>query len=200
MLKRARVIFLAVALAGCGTNTMINPVAEQTIPRPAAGKAQIVFLRPSNYFPEMASLLYEVGAGKDTFIAPIGGMNKVVYDVAPGRWLFMSNNGVMAHFLKADLEAGKRYYVLVRPIHGYGFQLRPLRKDGTTDYNTSVREFPVWLVGTTSVEASDSAAATISRAQSGFDKTKAAGWAEWQAKSASQISELTLIREDGFAS
>jgi hypothetical protein len=106
----------------------------------------------------------------------------------------------MAHFLKADLESGKRYYVLVRPIHGYGFQLRPLRKDGTTDYNTSVREFPVWLVGTTSVEASDSAAATISRAQSGFDKTKAAGWAEWQAKSASQISELTLIREDGFAS
>lgn len=198
MFSRARVIFLAVALAGCGTNTMIKPAAEQAIPRPAPGKAQIVFLRPSDYFPEMASLLYEVGADKDTFIAPIGGVNKVVYDVAPGQRLFMSNNGVMAHFLKADLEAGKRYFVLVRPIHGYGFQLRPLRKNGTTDYNTSVREFPAWLAETTRVEASDSAAATISRAQSGFDKTKATGLAEWQTKSASQISELTLTREDGF--
>jgi hypothetical protein len=187
MLKRARVMFLAVALAACGTNTMIKPAAEQTIPRPAAGKAQIVFLRPSNYFPEMASLLYEIGGDKDTFIAPIGGMNKVVYDVAPGQRLFMSNNGVMAHFLKADLQAGKRYYVLVRPI-----------PDGTTDYNTSVREFPVWLAGTTRVEASDSAAATINRAQSGFDKTKAAGWAEFQAKSASQLSELTMTQADGF--
>jgi hypothetical protein len=114
-------------------------------------------------------------------------MNKVVYDVAPGQRLFMSNNGVMAHFLKADLQAGKRYYVLVRPI-----------PDGTTDYNTSVREFPVWLAGTTRVEASDSAAATINRAQSGFDKTKAAGWAEFQAKSASQLSELTMTQADGF--
>ena len=198
MLSRAWVVFLALTLAGCGTNSMIKPAAEQALPRPSPGNAQIVFLRPSNYFPEMASLLYEVGPDKDTFIAPIGGTNKVVYDVAPGQRLFMSNNAVMAHFMKADIEAGKRYFVLVRPIHGYGFQLRPLRKNGTSDYNTSVREFPAWLADTTRVEASESASATISRVQSGFDKTKAAGLAEFQAKSPEQISELTLTLADGF--
>ena len=69
MFSRARVIFLVLTLTACGANTLTKPAAEQAIPRPAPGKAQIVFLRPSTYFPGMLTYLYEVGANKDSSLA-----------------------------------------------------------------------------------------------------------------------------------
>ena len=84
----------------------------------------------------------------------------------------------MSHYIKADVAAGKRYFVLVRPIHGYGFQMRPLRKHGTTDYNTAAAEFPAWLQDTVRVEPGEDALPFLTRYQSSFDKSRAAGWAD----------------------
>jgi len=178
---------------------MVQPATNQEVPAPTIGKAQIIFLRPSRYFTTMLTYLYEKQTDHDVFISAIGGVNKVVYDVEPGKRMFVSSNGIGTHFMNASVEAGKRYYVLVRPIHGYGFQLRPLRKDGTTDYNTRLPEFSEWLAKSVKVETVEDQA-TILRQQvrSTFDPTYNKALADWNAKTPEQISELTLNIEDGF--
>jgi hypothetical protein len=177
---------------------ILQPTARQEMAAPAAGKAQVVFLRASKYFPTMLTYLYEKQPERDAFISAIGGMNKVVVDVEPGERMFVSSNGIGTHFLKANVEAGKRYYVLVRPIHGYGFQLRPMRRDGSTDYNTRVPEFAEWLAKTVQVETTaDQAAVLRQQVRRTLDPTYDKGWAEWTAKTPEQIAELTLNAADG---
>jgi len=203
MLRNIKIIVIIAAiysLSGCSsTNTMIQSSSSQIIPAPDSNTAQIIFLRPSDYFPAMATLLYDVKPQGDKLISPIGGRNKVVYNIEPGDHLFMSNNGVMSHFLKAEVESGKRYYVLVRPIHGYGFQLRPIRNNGETDYNTTVPEFSSWLANTTIVESSSTAPSTIESNQMGFNAGRDKGFQEWNEKSPSQQMELTLTHEDAIS-
>lgn len=196
---RVLIAVLSIVLfVGCSsTNTMIEQSVNQALPLPSEERAQIVFLRPSSYFQAMATLLYEAAPSGDRLIAPITGHNKVVYEAEPGTRVFFSNNGVMAHFMTAHVEAGKRYYVLVRPIHGYGFQLRPIRSDGKTDYDTSHPEFPSWLSETAIVEASSTAAATIASVQAGYNNSRAKGHAEWMEKSEEQRAELTVNHSDG---
>jgi len=198
--KITLLLAVSVMLAACAsTHPWVQPASSQSVPLPSSDKAQIVFLRPSTYFPVMVTLLYEINASGDKFISPIGGTSKVVYNTEPGEKLFMSNNGVMSHFMTANIEAGKRYYVLVRPIHGYGFQLRPIRNSAKTDYNTTLPEFPLWLANTSIVEASMEAEPAITKHQDGFSDTQKKGFLEWQAKSADQLSELTLTPEDAVA-
>jgi hypothetical protein len=180
--------------SGCGTD-IVARVPDETLPAPSPGKAQVVFLRPSSYFPAMGSFLYEVRDGSRVFISAIQGYNKVLWDAQPGETLFESNNGVMAHFLSAELVAGRRYFVLVRPIHGYGFQLRPLRTDGTTEYNTSLSDFPSWVASTQRVEPTEGARSLSTHRD--FADMAAKGRAEFDGKSAEQKAELTLRASDG---
>jgi hypothetical protein len=195
-------LVVCIALTSCaGANTWIQPSRDQLIPPPPRDKAQVIFLRPSTYFPGLVTLLYEIKSPEDQLISPIGGMNKVVYHTEPGDKVFMSNNGVMSHFLTARIEAGKRYYVLVRPIHGYGFQLRPIRSNGTTSYNTALPEFSAWVRDTAVVEPSETARRElqVEKYKAGFADVKRKGFAEWKAKSAEQHAELTLNPDDAVS-
>lgn len=199
---RSALLAVTVAMAGAAfaKNPWVSETTEQALALPPADKAQIVFLRPSGYFPSLMTSLYEVRPERDVPVSMIGGHQKVVYEVEPGRRVFLSNNGVGAHFLNADVAAGKRYYVLVRPIHGNGFQLRPLRKDGSTDYNARTPEFPQWLSETVRVEPAPGAPTPGGLFQKNMGRTRDKGFASWQEKTPEQIAELTLLDADGFES
>lgn len=111
-------ILMATAyLVGCaasleGLNEMArasqrNSAQSPGEPRPEAGKALVVFLSgaPSSHADQL-SFLYD----GDQYIGISKSGTKLAYQATPGEHLFMlaSEN---AHFMGADLEAGKTYYV-----------------------------------------------------------------------------------------
>lgn len=193
--------FALVALVGCASEPappMFVEAAYQNLPPPPADKAQIVFLEPINSIQGLLPVgLYDVHDSGRTLLAITGAHSKAAVLLSPGTHRLMaSHSGLIAHFLEAKVEAGKRYYVLVRFIYGRGFQLRPLRTSGESDYSVHSRNFPEWMSGTTLVETTPAGAAHFGRMQNALDKTQAEAWASWLGKTDKEREELTLNPQD----
>lgn len=192
---------LLASLGGCASEPVAPFFVEapaQTLPPPPADQAQIVFLEPINsiqgHFPVG---LYEVNGSTRTHLAITGSHSKAVLNFTPGRHMLMAVTGVKAHFLEANVEAGKRYYVLVRFVYGNGFQLRPVRTDGSSDYSILNKDFPNWISGTKQV-------VMTAEGEEGFKRANIAkfhdeGWQTWMEKSPQQRAELTLNPTDAVA-
>src|SRR3954470_17955496 len=124
--------------------------ASQVIPAPPADKAQIVFLEPVNkiqgFFPVA---IFELDGDARTLLAVTGSMTRTVLNFEPGPHRLMSTNLLTkVHFLDATVEAGKRYYVLVRFLYNEGFQLRPIRTTAVSDFNMVGADWKEWIANT----------------------------------------------------
>ncbi|HUQ24538.1 MAG TPA: hypothetical protein VM140_02620 [Burkholderiales bacterium] len=187
-----------VLLAACVTPAppLFAPAADQTTPPPPADRAQIVFISPGNTF-SMASHVFEVRGEEKEFIGTVGSKTKMVVNVTPGQHLFMSNSVGFGHFLDANVDAGKRYYILLRYVHGRGLQLRPLRNiGGDPEFTVGNPKFTGWLADTQLIVKSSEADGFYTQHKSFHDDAQKRGWTEWQEKRPDQRAELTLNRED----
>lgn len=175
--------------------------ADQTLAPPPADQAQIVFLEPINSIQGLIPVgLFEIEGENRTPLAITGSKSKVALLFTPGKHTLMANHsGMIAHFLDIDVEAGKRYYVLVRFIYGRGFQLRPIRTSGPSDYSTANKDFPRWNAETRFVEATPEGLANFELNRERVDKTQKEGWAKWLAKTPEERAELTLTPADAVA-
>ena len=194
--------FGAVAGAKEKPKPLFVPSADQTLPPPAADTAQIVFLEPINKIQGLFPVgIYKVDGDTRTLLATTGAHSKAIVNLAPGKHVLMANHsGMIAHFLEAEVEAGKRYYVLVRFIYGRGFQLRPLRTTGTSDYTVASKDFPQWIAKTKFVDKTPESDVFFEQTQKdNVDKSQAKGWADWQAKTPEERAELTLTPQDAVA-
>lgn len=174
------------------------PSADQTLPAPPADAAQIVFLEPINSIQGLFPVgIFEVESDKRTLLATTGAHSKTVVNLAPGKHVLMANHsGMIAHFLEANVEAGKRYYVLLRFIYAHGFQMRPLRLTGPSDYAITNKDFPKWLSTTSFVDKTAESDAFFETNKERVDKSQAKGWADWLAKTPEERMELTLNPQD----
>lgn len=175
--------------------------ADQTLAPPPADMAQVVFLEPINSIQGLIPVgLFEIDGDKRTQLATTGSKSKVALLFTPGRHTLMANHsGMIAHFLDIDVEAGKRYYVLVRFIYGNGFQLRPIRASGPSDYSIANKDFARWNSDTRFVEQTEEGIAAFDRNKENIDKSQAKGWAKWLAKTPEERAELTLTPADAIA-
>jgi hypothetical protein len=117
---------LAVGCAGPISHMRETPGAVLAAPPP--GKAVVVFMRPSSLGFAIASSVYELKAGGDTFVGIVPAKRKVTYVTDPGSTRFMVVSEA-ADFMAAELEAGKTYYALVTPRMGMmkaRFSLHPV--------------------------------------------------------------------------
>lgn len=185
-------------LAACAsTNPMINPVADQTLPPPPADKAQIVFINPANAVAAaFLSGVYDIKGENKELFGMLGSKTKLVKNVEPGRHLFMSNTIAVSHLMEADVQAGKRYYVVMRFIYGRGMQLRPIRPTGNGEFSADSGQFKEWNAISSLVEKTPDADAWFTRFKSTVDEAQAKAMTEWQGKDASQKAELTLNSAD----
>jgi hypothetical protein len=203
-MKRSLVILssvIALALGGCASEPVAPHFLEtpvQTLPAPLPDQAQIVFLEPINSIQGMFPVgLFEMNGDARTHLATTGSHTKVALNFAPGHHLLMAAQpGIRAHFLDVNVEAGKRYYVLLRFVYGNGFQLRPLRKDASSDYSVVSKDFATWVADTRFVQKTAESDAYFAKYKTMLDKTQAEGWAVWQKKTAEQRAELTLTPAD----
>lgn len=174
--------------------------ADQTLPPPPAGQAQIVFLHPGGGFIAMLGHVYELNGDRRQYIGTLGAKTKLAYGAAPGRHLFMSNSVGFGHILEADVEAGKRYYVLLRYVHGRGMQLRPVRNaGGDPEFTVGNPQFRRWLAESQLINRTAEAEGWQTQYKSFHDDAYARGWKEWQEKRPDQRAELTLNRDDSIA-
>lgn len=195
---------MLITLAGCASGPppppLFVPLANQALPPPKPDRAQIVFLEPINSIQGAGGVgLFELDGDKRTLLAITGAHSKVALDFTPGRHMLMANRpGGISHLLEANVEAGKRYYVLVRFIYAGGFQLRPLRPSGESDFTVKNRNFPDWVSSTRFVEKTTDGEQHFQQFSQAVDRDQATAWNVWRAKTPEQRAELTLLAQDAI--
>jgi hypothetical protein len=157
-LRVSLVCAVGMLLAACAgpVGHMREVPADQWMAQPEPDKAVVVFMRPSGLGFAIASSVYELGADGDRFIGIVPAKRKLSYSARPGRTRFMVVSEA-ADFMEAELEAGKRYHVLVTPRVGVWkarFSLKPV-----TSAELASEEFAGWLKDCTPIENSDASRA-----------------------------------------
>jgi|Hof3ISUMetaT_12_FD_contig_21_884584_length_783_multi_4_in_0_out_0_1 hypothetical protein len=191
----------ALLLAGCASAPAPWKVSpDQHLMAPPPDKAQIIFLHPANAVQAVSpTLLYETSGNSPEFLGLMGPHSKMVELVEPGKHMFVANTGAYSHVLAANVQAGKRYYVLLRFIYARGFQLRPLRAGGPSDYTIHARDFESWRTQTNFVEPAPGADAFRARFAEDIEKARLSAMQDWREKRPDQRAELTLNPEDAAA-
>jgi len=194
---------LATALAGCASGPPPAPLLVespvQTLAPPPADKAQIVFLEPINAIQGLFPTgVFELKDGQRELLAILSSHGKTAQLVAPGHHVFMTYSGA-CHVMEADVEAGKRYYVLLRFIYANGMQLRPIRATAGSDFSVANPDFAEWTSITHFVDTTADGTAQYAKWTASVDKCQADALASWQKKSPKEHAELTLNKEDVVA-
>ncbi len=175
--------------------------ANQMLQPPPADKAQVILLEPINkvqgYFPVG---VWSLKGDERTLVTVTSFQTNSILLLEPGTHRLMSTNMLTGvHFLDATVEAGKRYYVLVRFVYSDGFQLRPIRPTATSDFNMVGADWKEWVANTPRfVEkgpASDEHFAK-ERVVKRLNKLYAKAVEAWNKRTDAERAELTLTPAD----
>jgi len=171
-------------------------VHDFTIPAPPADQAQIVFLEPINKIQGMFPVGIFVIDGEERRLVNVSSWrSKSLINLPPGKHMLLSAH--VGHLMEANVEAGKRYYVLLRFIYANGLQLRPIRPSGNSEYRVDGPHFPKWIKQTNRfVQMSPDAAAYFETYKAGVDQALQRAMEKWQEKTADEKAELTLNADD----
>ncbi|NLW48170.1 MAG: hypothetical protein GXY86_12665 [Firmicutes bacterium] len=169
---------------------------------PEPERALIVFIRPkpslgrtlwTDDFGQAISL-YDVSEEDTKFIGILYQKTKVCYDLDPGEYTFMVV-GAVADFMKATVEPGKTYYVLLSPRVGTWkarFSFQPLRR---SDLESS--DFAKWNSKTDLIENTSDSEAWATEKADEIEAKRADNWPAWCELSSETQAEMTLNSEDG---
>jgi hypothetical protein len=192
---------LALLLAGvagiAGAQSIEWP---QDLPPVPEDKAQIIFVKPGGgMWASWPVGVLEIVGEQRQLVGVLGQKERVAYEVSPGKHRFMSHiTPAVVHFLDAEVEAGKRYVVLVRFIYGNGFQLRPIRPGEGGDFSTSNPEFAQWLSDTDAASPKHPKVRWYQRKDKKAAEHQAKYQVTWDRKTDAERAELTLGLQDAL--
>jgi len=202
------IFFVLIFLSGCAGTPWVVEKKDQTMPPVSSDKAQIIFLKPSKAY--LASIflpnVYEVADDNFTHLGMIGSTNKIVHNVKPGKTRFFALVGQMGHILDAELQAGKQYYVILRYLHGGGFQLRPVRPANVpkvpdaAEFRDNDPEFDTWVAEARFVEKTPEGNESYTKYYTNevIKKAYQHALAGWNKKTPAEKSQLTLNKSDNI--
>lgn len=189
-------------LSGCGTppTPMYDVAPAMVLSAPPADMAQVIFVAPKNITAGISgTTIHDVGPNGRTMLAVLGSQQQSIQLVKPGHHVFMSNLLKNSHIMEANVEAGKRYYVVLRMIYASGYQLRPARVNGPIEFSPTGPKFASWMAGAPYIEKKRDTAEWSALNKNHLDEQYATAWGVWQKKSPEQRAELTLNPEDAVA-
>jgi hypothetical protein len=138
-------LIVALSLFGCASSNEYMKPSVQEGAAPVAGdnESVVVFMRPSGEGPviKTSSSVFDINDKDESFLGIVSAKKKVVCRTTPGEHVFMVI-GESADFMKASLQAGKTYYVLVvQRMGGWKarFSLKPVTKNELIS-----RQFKTW--------------------------------------------------------
>jgi hypothetical protein len=187
------VVMCLMLVSSCtvSTDKMLVVPAQQTY-APDAENALIIFMRPSKMGGVIQSSVFDVSSSENMLVGIVSARKKVAYKVGPGEHLFMVI-GENADFMRASLDAGKTYYVLVAPRMGVmkaRFSLKPVHKD-----QLGSRDLTSWKESCDYVALTEDALKWAQDNAADIQNKRVSYYERW-----SQLSEdlkATLMREDG---
>ncbi len=195
-LKIGIIFFIPLILIGCGGTMMVKAPSQQVKPA-SSDKATIVFMRTSFVAGAIGVELFETTNGDLKLIGGLAMGKKVAYQTTPGEKVFMAY-GTAADFMKANVIAGKTYYVIVRPNWGTGgFAPTPIRGDKSGEYNIHTSDFKDWLADTELVEPGPEVETWLKENKQRMEEIYADYWQRFKTKTPEQIAERTLNPQDG---
>ena len=186
-------------LSGCASSKM-QVATEQSLASAPAGKAQVVFMRPSVMGGAIQSTVFDVTGGKPVFLGIVSSGTKIAHTTSPGKKTYMVVSEA-ADFMKAELAAGKTYYGVVSPRIGWWkarFSLYPVKKDPDSKFSTSSEEFKGWVAKTKLVVNSPESEQWARENMEDIKDKYSEYWMKWQEKTPEEKKQLTLIPADGI--
>jgi hypothetical protein len=198
MILRGLLIAFMLLLGGCASSSMIK-APQQQLAKPAADKAQIIFMRSSFVGSAISAPLFDVTAGEPKFIGIVENSSKVAVEVPAGKHIFMVTSEA-ADFLEAEVEGGKTYYAMVTPRMGAWvarFSIWPVRGNGTSEFHTADKDVQKYISKTVLMQNSPKSEAWFLKNKDDVKAKQAEYWPVWQQKSAAELAERTLVPADG---
>jgi len=162
--------------------------------------ATIVFMRTSFVAGAIGVELFETTNGDLKLIGELSMGTKISYQTAPGEKVFMTY-GTAADFMKANVIAGKTYYVIARPNWGTGgFAPTPIRNDTTSEYNVKSSDFKSWVTDTELVLPGPEVTDWLKKEENKqrMQEIYTDYWQRFQTKDVVAIEERTLNPRDGI--
>lgn len=195
-------ILLLLVLGGCSATGKYTVPASNTNFVTKQDKAAIIFMRASNYGGAITSPLVSLDKdGNSEMVAILGPGEKMVHYVEPGEHTFMivGENG---DFLKANVDAGKAYYAIIRPRMGIWkarFSLTPFKAlPESEEFSINSENLKEWSSSCKYTEASPAAFAWHKTKQNELKAIYNEYMPKWQAKSGNQRAAATLTAKDAF--
>jgi len=133
-------LFLVVAcvvLSGCGSTVMMN---SSRISSPETGYALVTFLRPSAIGGAIKFSIWD----SEKFVGVLTRKSYIQYQAQPGEHVFIARAENWS-FVKANLEPGKKYYIIGRVVPGVWKARVALDPIGKGDAKISDEQIDKWL-------------------------------------------------------
>ena len=192
-------IALLFALAGCVSSPYMTEVASQEIRPPTPDKVKIVFMRPSPMGTAILFDLFDVVDGQLTFVGVLATRTKIVYETTPGQKVFMASSPMAADFMLGNLQGGKIYYSIVRPVHFTGRVIPTPIKTHANDreFSMSSPDFASWVADTKLYSPKPEAQDWFREEKARYQDIYTDFWSRFQRKTPEEKAERTLNPEDG---
>lgn len=179
----------------CGVSKYMKKVEGGAEIAATPNKATIVFMRPSSMAFAIQAPVIDITGAENVLVGIVSSKTKVAYKVDAGEHLF-AVGGESADMMKATVEAGKIYYVVVGPRMGMWkarFVLDPIRKNEVKE-NAKLAE---WLKDCTLMEMADSAQEWLKENTKSLNKKREKCLKAWGKAGEKEKSDGTLAVEDG---
>lgn len=204
-------------VAGCSMQPMSHDmmnrndvVVSDEIPQ---GSARLVFLRMSSVGAGETAGIYKIVKDAESedaevltqeFVALVPNQSKFTVDLSPGTHQFMAiSQGKELHtakYIYANLEAGKTYYLVVKPEPAYGkivFRLHPVHASPVAEYQINSDEVHYMIESARNTENTDASREWAERYADDvadlFERTRN----QWDKLSQQQKNYFTLQSHDG---
>jgi hypothetical protein len=200
-MKRWLLILLFFSTVGTAYAASKMAISEnQEVLETPADQAQIIFIRPSAYGIGTKSSVFELIDGEPQFIGILGKGKKLAHFVEPGNHTFMVISEA-ADFMEANVVGGNTYYAVVKGRVGAWkarFSLHPVRNGSEGAYQIDSERFQEWMTKTKFVENTEASVEWANANHQSIVKKQNKFWKKWEAKSAEDIAERTLVESDGI--
>jgi hypothetical protein len=202
------VLALLMGLSGAvawAQEQMVKSARTEAAPEP--GKALVTFVRHSFVMGAYRAPVLHVGESRpgqppadDRVVGILSGYSKIAYQAEPGEHTFMTvpASGGTALVAKANLQAGKSYFFLVKPIWGFSpaYALVPARDDAAAEVRLDSPDLAGWLKGTEFYEPTEFAQGWLNGNRQSINEKKAEALAKWNALPDEEKKKLTLLETD----
>lgn len=200
-MKRWLLILLFFSIAGTAYAASKMAISEnQEVLETPADQAQIIFIRPTIGGLGSKSSIFELIDGEPQFIGILGNGKKLAHFVEPGKHTFMVISEA-ADFMEANVVGGNTYYAAVKRRVGAWksrYSLHPVRNGSEGAYQIDSERFQEWMTKTEFVENTEASVEWANANHKSIVKKQNKFWKKWEAKSAEDIAERTLVESDGI--